>query len=99
MYARINEIPAVGDKLINFTLFSNNINSIPTIEKVTIIIGDGDGSDNISCIEPNYINHTMITCHIQPTNNETLNNIKNGEWYLSMLQPMVKVVDQKYSNI
>ncbi|KAN0040855.1 hypothetical protein ACTFIV_003391 [Dictyostelium citrinum] len=49
------------------------------IDKVIIIISEGDCSDNISCIEPNYINHTMITCHIQPTNNETLNNIKNGE--------------------
>ncbi|KAN0014427.1 hypothetical protein ACTFIU_000745 [Dictyostelium citrinum] len=52
------------------------------IDKVTIIIGEGEGSGNINCIEPNYINHTMITCYIQPTNNETLNNninIKNGE--------------------
>ncbi|KAN0014443.1 hypothetical protein ACTFIU_000761 [Dictyostelium citrinum] len=50
------------------------------IDKVTIIIGDGSG--NINCIEPNYINHTMITCYIQPINNQILNNninIKNGE--------------------
>ncbi|KAN0040856.1 hypothetical protein ACTFIV_003392 [Dictyostelium citrinum] len=49
------------------------------IDKVIIIISEGDGSGNINCIEPNYINHTMITCYIQSTNNETLNSIKNGE--------------------
>ncbi|KAK5581605.1 hypothetical protein RB653_001642 [Dictyostelium firmibasis] len=34
LYARINEIPSIGNKLINFTLFyvnSSNINSIPSI--------------------------------------------------------------------
>ncbi|KAN0040854.1 hypothetical protein ACTFIV_003390 [Dictyostelium citrinum] len=60
------------------TIFGNDF--YYPIDKVTIIIGDGNGSDNINCTEPNYINHTMITCYIQPTNNETLNNnIKNGE--------------------
>ncbi|KAN0022698.1 hypothetical protein ACTFIU_005433 [Dictyostelium citrinum] len=50
------------------------------IDKVTILIGDS-GGNNINCTEPNYINHTMITCYIQPTNNYTLKNIdiKNGE--------------------
>ncbi|KAM9992024.1 hypothetical protein ACTFIZ_012697 [Dictyostelium cf. discoideum] len=35
MYTRINEIPSIGNKLINFTLLyvnSSNINSIPTIK-------------------------------------------------------------------
>ncbi|KAK5581669.1 hypothetical protein RB653_001706 [Dictyostelium firmibasis] len=35
LFARINEIPSIGNKLINFTLFyvnSSNINSIPTIK-------------------------------------------------------------------
>ncbi|KAM9988773.1 hypothetical protein ACTFIY_004798 [Dictyostelium cf. discoideum] len=49
------------------------------IDKVIIIGNDnGNGSDNLNCNEPGYINDTMITCFIQATN-YTFNNIKNGE--------------------
>ncbi|KAN0014426.1 hypothetical protein ACTFIU_000744 [Dictyostelium citrinum] len=54
----------------NITYKSPSINQTSIInlkQGVTIIIGNG--SNNINCIEPNYINHTMITLFINVTTN------------------------------
>ncbi|KAM9992064.1 hypothetical protein ACTFIZ_012710 [Dictyostelium cf. discoideum] len=66
MYTRINEIPSVGNKLINFTLFyvnSININSTPTIK-----ILNEQSNQTIKSILTN-VNESVVSCSFFIENN------------------------------
>ncbi|KAM9988797.1 hypothetical protein ACTFIY_004850 [Dictyostelium cf. discoideum] len=66
MYARINEIPLVGNKLINFTLFhvnSSNINLIPTIKILN------EQSNQTSKSISTNVNENVVSCSFLIENN------------------------------
>ncbi|KAM9976130.1 hypothetical protein ACTFIR_009971 [Dictyostelium discoideum] len=66
MYARINEIPLVANKLINFTLFyvnSSNINLIPIIKIFN------EKSNQISKSISTNVNESVVSCSFLIENN------------------------------
>ncbi|EAL65863.2 immunoglobulin E-set domain-containing protein [Dictyostelium discoideum AX4] len=66
MYARINEIPLVSNKLINFTLFyvnSSNINLIPTIKIIN------EKSNQTSKSISTNVNESVVSCSFLIENN------------------------------
>ncbi|KAK5581655.1 hypothetical protein RB653_001692 [Dictyostelium firmibasis] len=82
LFARINELPSIGNKLINFTLFyvnSSNINSIPTIK-----ILNQQFNQSIKSISTK-INET-ITCSFEI------------EYYCGVINYEIQIGNQRYQS-